>query len=153
SGFGVRPRVGRLPMIWKEVFVESGLRLNWIGWLLFGALFFLSFYLFVGDSRFFDELLGQPGRYGNWLGIDRWIGLARLLNPGSMVGNRWMHLSLFFSPWVRTAGTIVACLMLVGVAVRASSSVSGERDRGTLEGLLTSPLDSHDILFAKWLGS
>jgi ABC-type Na+ efflux pump permease subunit len=43
--------------------------------------------------------------------------------------------------------------MLVGVAVRASTSISGERDRDTLDALLTSPLDSHDILFAKWLGS
>jgi ABC-type transport system involved in multi-copper enzyme maturation permease subunit len=43
--------------------------------------------------------------------------------------------------------------MLIGVAVRASGSISGERDRQTLDGLLTSPLQSHDILFAKWLGS
>ena len=30
---------------------------------------------------------------------------------------------------------------------------SGERDRETMDALLTSPLHSHDILFAKWLGS
>jgi ABC-type transport system involved in multi-copper enzyme maturation permease subunit len=141
-------------MIWKEVFIEPGLRLNWIGWFVFIGLFCLSFYFFAGSrSDFFDEMLGRPGRSGNWLGIDRWIALAQLMNPWSIVGNRWSLLELFFAPWVRTAGTIVACLMLVGVAVRASSSISGERDRGTLEGLLTSPLDSHDILFAKWLGS
>src|SRR5262249_49881920 len=40
-----------------------------------------------------------------------------------------------------------------GVAVRASTAISGERDRETLDGLLTSPLNSHDILFGKWLGS
>jgi ABC-type transport system involved in multi-copper enzyme maturation permease subunit len=136
-GFGIRPRVGRLPMIWKEVFVEPGLRLTWVGWLAFVALFLISLYLFVGaDARFFDVMLGQQGRrhfaYGPY-GLGQ---LSQLLNP-----------------WVRVAGTTVASLMLVGVAVRASSSISGERDRETLDGLLTSPLQSHDILFAKWLGS
>jgi ABC-type transport system involved in multi-copper enzyme maturation permease subunit len=156
--FGLRPRVGRLPMIWKEIFVEPGLRLNWIGWLFFAALLFLSFYLFVGSSsQFFDNMLGRPRllsyRPGSGRVDTRWAELWRLIDPWLTVGNRWPRLSEFFSPWVRVAGTLVASLMLVGVAVRASSAVSGERDRETLDGLLTSPLNSHDILFGKWLGS
>jgi ABC-type transport system involved in multi-copper enzyme maturation permease subunit len=135
-GFSIRPRVGRLPMIWKEIFVEPGLRLTWIGWLVFIVLFWLSLYLFVGaNSAFFDELLGRQS----------------FLRPPSPLDP--IELSRFLKPWVRIVGTIVASLMLIGVAVRASSSISGERDRGTLDGLLTSPLQSHDILFAKWLGS
>src|SRR5688500_2057016 len=55
--------------------------------------------------------------------------------------------------WVRVVGTLVACLTLLGVAVRAASSVSGERDRQTLDSLLTTPLDGNAILWAKWLGS
>jgi hypothetical protein len=39
------------------------------------------------------------------------------------------------------------------VAVRAASSISGERDRQTFDSLLTTPLASDSILFAKWLGS
>jgi ABC-type transport system involved in multi-copper enzyme maturation permease subunit len=158
-GFSLRPRVGRLPMIWKEIFIEPGLRLHWIGWLFLVALLLTSLYLFVGNSsQFFDELLiGRPGAYAYRPGSppsNRWLWLAQLIDPAQMFnGNRWAQLSRFFNPWVRIAGTVVASLMLVGVAVRASSSISGERDRETLDGLLTSPLQSHDILFAKWLGS
>ena len=54
---------------------------------------------------------------------------------------------------VRVSGTIVACLLLLAVAVRAAGSVSGERDRLTFDGLATTPLDSDNILFAKWLGA
>jgi hypothetical protein len=38
------------------------------------------------------------------------------------------------------------------VAVRAAGSISGERDRQTLDSLLASPLDSTAILYGKWLG-
>src|SRR5262249_61815504 len=53
----------------------------------------------------------------------------------------------------RIAGACVGTLLLIGVAVRAAGSITGERDRQTLDSLLTSPLDSNDILTGKWLGS
>ena len=43
--------------------------------------------------------------------------------------------------------------MLLAVAVRASGSISGERDKQTMDGLLTTPLDGHTILLAKWVGA
>src|SRR5262249_34963247 len=55
--------------------------------------------------------------------------------------------------WLRWVGTFLACFLLLGVAVRAAGSVSGERDRQTLDGLLITPLSNRSILFAKWLGS
>jgi ABC-type transport system involved in multi-copper enzyme maturation permease subunit len=177
AGFAVRPRVGRLPVIWKEIFVEPGLRLNWIAWLVLVMLFFLSLYLFVGTgSEFFDSLLGRGG-YGNFsnIALNRWLYLKEvltgerfdtirpMLRPGVAsvtpkptyltLAARWDLLSQLLNPWVRVTGTIVASLMLVGVAVRAAGSISGERERQTLDGLLTSPLQSHDLLFGKWLGS
>jgi ABC-type transport system involved in multi-copper enzyme maturation permease subunit len=39
------------------------------------------------------------------------------------------------------------------VALRAASSIAGERERQTWDSLLTTPLDSNDILYGKWLGS
>jgi ABC-type Na+ efflux pump permease subunit len=53
----------------------------------------------------------------------------------------------------RYLGTFVACLLLLGVAVRAAGSISGERERQTLDSLLSSPLSNQDILWGKWLGS
>jgi ABC-type transport system involved in multi-copper enzyme maturation permease subunit len=55
--------------------------------------------------------------------------------------------------WVRGAGTIVGILLLLAVAVRAATTITNERDRQTMDSLLTTPLDSTTILFAKWLGS
>jgi hypothetical protein len=56
------------------------------------------------------------------------------------------------SHWTRIGGAMVGCLLLVGVAVRAATSVSSERDRLTWDSLLTTTLEASSILFAKWLG-
>src|SRR5260221_2754720 len=55
--------------------------------------------------------------------------------------------------WSGIIGAIVACLLLGGVGLRAASGISGERERNTWDGLLTTPLESSSILWAKWLGS
>jgi ABC-type transport system involved in multi-copper enzyme maturation permease subunit len=126
-----RPRVGRLPMIWKELFIEPGFRLNWLGWAVLLLAVFISLLpaAYIAADHLQGTLLGGRMRFAG-------VSLAERLQV-----------------WVRLAGTIVLCLLLLGVAVRASSSVTGERDRETMDALLTSPLQSHDILFAKWLGS
>ena len=49
-------------------------------------------------------------------------------------------------------GTAVSCLVILAAAVRASTCISGERDKDTLDFLLTTPLDSDTILWAKFLG-
>jgi hypothetical protein len=55
--------------------------------------------------------------------------------------------------WVRIVGPLVACLLLLAVGVRAAGSISGERARNTWDELMTTPLSSDQILFAKWFGS
>jgi ABC-type transport system involved in multi-copper enzyme maturation permease subunit len=55
--------------------------------------------------------------------------------------------------WARIVGAMVGTLLLLNVAVRAAGSISGERDKKTFDELLTSPLDSDEILYGKWLGS
>jgi ABC-type transport system involved in multi-copper enzyme maturation permease subunit len=56
-------------------------------------------------------------------------------------------------PWIQTVGMLGACLLLLTVGGRAATSMSSERDRGTLDGLLTAPLDTDSILFSKWVGA
>jgi ABC-type transport system involved in multi-copper enzyme maturation permease subunit len=128
-----RPRVGLRPMMWKEVFAEPGLRLNWFGRIIVGLLVLASFVpvVFIGHWFF-----AATSRWSGASGIDSWENLALAMNV-----------------WVRVVGTLVACLLLLAVAVRAAGTVSGERDRQTFDSLLTTPLDSTDILSAKWLGS
>lgn len=54
--------------------------------------------------------------------------------------------------WAQDLVLILGILVLLSVAVRASSTISGERDRQTLDVLLTMPVTSDAILFSKWLG-
>src|SRR5207247_10732505 len=88
-----------------------------------------------------------------WNGIERVLIYGATTQWGTSRLSNWRQLADALNPWIRITGTAVACLLLIGVAVRASTSIGGERDRDTLDALLASPLHSNDILFAKWLGS
>jgi ABC-type transport system involved in multi-copper enzyme maturation permease subunit len=55
--------------------------------------------------------------------------------------------------WVRFAGALVACLLLLQVAVHAATALSSEREHQTFDGLLSTPLSAAAILVGKWLGS
>jgi ABC-type transport system involved in multi-copper enzyme maturation permease subunit len=55
--------------------------------------------------------------------------------------------------WSRVMGALVGCILLAAVGLRASTAISGERERNTLDGLLITPLDRKAILVPKWLGS
>ena len=119
-----RPAVGDRPMLWKEMF--SGLRMS-VDW---------------------------PGR----------IALA-LMVVGSFAPAGWIFYYAYFEPrvigddlpawmngYVRVVGTIVACSCLLAIALRASGTVTGERERQTWDSILTTPLDRNSILLGKWLG-
>jgi ABC-type transport system involved in multi-copper enzyme maturation permease subunit len=140
------PRIGSLPMVWKELYIEPGFRLSRTGKVVVAMMVMVSFmpaiFFFLATPLWSGH---QPPLYG-WRfyrledALLRWTGMTRgYVNDAN--------------EWVRVAGTSVACVMLIAVAVRAATSISGERDRETLDALLASPLQSHDILMAKWLGS
>jgi ABC-type transport system involved in multi-copper enzyme maturation permease subunit len=136
--------MGILPMVWKEVYIEPGFRLNWLGKAVLALLVVVSLIPAVWIvANYAPRNWSRPPASGWYSGYTSNLFSAAY----------WADLGVELNPWVRIMGTAVACLMLLGVAVRASSSITGERDRGTLDALLTSPLDSHEILFAKWLGS
>ncbi len=170
--------VGRLPMVWKEVVAEGGLRLNRAGrviivllvpisflpavittvWRLDAELISLVTLLFVLASVPLMLVVAGTRRGRVFLPV-LLIGLLlacglmlRVLDDGH--GSTWDRMSSVINiVHVRVVGTVVALLLLMAVAVRASGSVSGERDRQTLDELLTTPLDSDTILVGKWLGA
>jgi hypothetical protein len=122
---GVRPPVSDRPMMWKEIHTEGGLRLHWPVRLVLVLLVVLSFLPAV------RILLGDAAASRSFPSLAR------------------SEMNL----WVRTTGTLVASLLLLGIAVRAAGSVSGERSRQSLDGLLTTSLGTQEIIYAKWLGS
>jgi ABC-type transport system involved in multi-copper enzyme maturation permease subunit len=127
-----RPPIGKHPMIWKEVFAEGRLRLNAFGRIILLALIAASF-LPTGIILYlyYDE------NFGRWGNPDPWKEVTIAINMGQ----------------VRIVGTIVMCLMILSVVVRAAGSVHSERERHTLDELLTTPLTTGQIIFAKWLGA
>lgn len=133
--FWRRPEIGQNPMIWKELFAEPGYRFNWLGRILIILIVIGSF---------------LPGAFVVGYFLDRIFHFTR---GGYGSDDPLLALSEGMNIWARSIGAMVACLTLLSVAVRASSTVSSERDRQTLDALLTSPLGSSQILFAKWLGS
>lgn len=124
-----RRPVGAHPMVWKEVFAEPGVRLGVLGRVV-GTIFLLA-----------------------TLAPAVWIIGYFLLDSSTWNNSWWKELGGAMNWWVRIVGTIVICLLLLSIAVRASSNISGERDRQTLDSLLTSPLEVDAILFGKWVGN
>lgn len=121
-----RPQVGDQPMMWKEVFIEGGIRFGWLGRI---ALIMIVLLTFSPIPFIIVKLMDSE------------------LDPHAR-----RHLAEAMNIYVRVVGTIVACLTLLAVAVRAAGSISGERDKKTFDELLTTPLDGPSILFGKWLG-
>ena len=128
SLFG-RPTVGNQPMLWKEFFVEGGFRFNILAVVILVLLLIGT--LLPGLIIVF-----------NWL-----------IDPEHGGGPMWRNMREEMNLYVRFAGAGVAFLLLLGVAVRASTSISSERDRQTFDALLTTPIDSSTMLWSKWLGS
>ncbi len=124
-----RPRPGRQPLLWKEIWAEPGLSFNWFG----KAILLLIILASIVPAL--------------------WLVGDFLLRGANFMMSNIPELANSVNVWVRIVGTLVACLTLLGVAVRAASAISGEHDRQTFDSLLTAPIDSNSLLFAKWLGS
>lgn len=123
-----RPPVGDYPVLWKERHVEAAARMTK------GAVFF-----YVLCVLFTFAPLGFIGYY------------ALFSQPSYQTGQEELREAM--NLYVRVAGTLVALLMLLGIGVRAASAVGSERDRQTLDPLLSSPLTLREILAGKWFGA
>jgi ABC-type transport system involved in multi-copper enzyme maturation permease subunit len=63
------------------------------------------------------------------------------------------HLAQSYNFYLRSVGTLVACGLLLCITLRTSGTVTIEREKQTLDALLTTPLSTTEILHGKWLGS
>src|SRR5262249_8189413 len=82
-----------------------------------------------------------------------WILIEYLDNPRPSAFSPWREWKFSINIWVRIAGTIVACLTLLGVAVRASGSITGARERQTVDRWLITAMDRDEMLWGKWMGA
>jgi len=118
--------MGRWPMVWKALVVDTRARRGLLGRLLTGLLVAALMWPGILVCHFFGRV-SQGGPFDP---------LANLLNL-----------------WIRGASLLIGTFLLLNVAVRACGGICGERERQTLDGLLATTLTNRAILFGKWLGS
>lgn len=124
SHWSWRPQIGNTPMLWKELFCV-GKKGTIAGAILHTIVVLTSF---VPVVLIFDSY-----RQSSMWGTPRFIEDINV--------------------WLRISGPTVSTFLLISVSVRAAGSITGERERETLDTLLTTPLDSNSILFAKIVGA
>ncbi len=124
----VPPVSEKRPMLWKEVFIERAAALGGIGWWL-GALLVV---LLGGGSILLAVLM----IFGEYVGVSfyRTESLLRLTIGGY-------------------SADVIGLLIEWAVGLRAAVAISSERERGTWDALLTSPLEGTEIVRAKLWGS
>ena len=118
------PPVRERPMLWKELYIER---------------------------------VASLGRFGRWLGVSAHARHRRRQpRPGGDDG-LFGYFSARFRSWRRWAssilsvvlggfaGTLLGWLLQWGVGLRAAVSIASERERGTWDALLMSPLDPSEI--------
>jgi ABC-type transport system involved in multi-copper enzyme maturation permease subunit len=126
-------------MIWKEVTSEPGLRLGWMGKVMFALLCVTCLtpgLLIVGDYLY-----------------ESWLHPSSANLPAVYWRTPLHQFRLAMNVYVRVVSTLLSCVLLLGIAIRAASSIGAERDKQTLDSLLAAPLSDTEIVFAKWLGS
>jgi ABC-type transport system involved in multi-copper enzyme maturation permease subunit len=125
----VVPPVGDRPMLWKELFIDR---------------------------------VGSLGRVGRWIGL---LIVLLLIGAGCtmavlfvMGADFWVDKGM--SGWLGRLGAIIIrtqipllCLIQWAVGLRAAVTISSERERGSWDGLLTSPLEGGEIVWGKLWGS
>ena len=131
-----RPAVGNTPIVWKEVFVDTGLKLGLFGKVMVYGLVICSFIpVFI---IFWNEVIEPSGgrrTTGAWWTVGRWEDFAEGMNV-----------------YVRVTATIAGTLIFLAIAIRGAGALSGERDRQSLDTLLTTPLTASQIVWGKWCG-
>jgi ABC-type transport system involved in multi-copper enzyme maturation permease subunit len=119
------PRVSsRRPMLWKELHTEPLIRLGEAAQIIITTAVAMGL-IFAG------------------------FVLICVVVVGLTVG----HLEESMNSTLRLMGTILASFMILGTAVRAAGAISGERDRQTMDSLLTTPIENRSIVWSKWWGS
>jgi len=128
--WGRVPPLDNRPMLWKELYIERAGTLGRVGrWI--GALLIL--WLAAGSLA-----LGGLAGWGSWHGTD--VDRAN-----------WAIGKL--SEWYGGSVIFVSLLIQWAIGLRGAVAISSERERGTWDALLTSPLEGSEIIRSKLWGS
>jgi hypothetical protein len=114
-------------------------------------------------KELFIERVGSLGRVGSWIGlilvlilIGGSVGLTAVMawdawQSGDNSKADWARSQM--ATWIGGSSLFVSLLIQWAIGLRASVSISSERERGTWDALLTSPLEAGEIVRGKLWGS
>ncbi len=111
------------PMMWKELHGEFGIAIPPLLWAM----------LVIAGSSALGLMV-----------LTFFCGVA-MIRSGKEV-------SEFANIWMRICCGAMATVILLGIALRAAGTFTREKERQTLDSLLTTPLRDEEILLAKWMG-
>lgn len=123
------PPLDDRPMFWKELYIERAGTLGGFGWWIGAALSLLL----VGVSAVLAGVMAWDAIRGSDLAWFHWA-------QGKLARS------------VGQSGLLFAWLIQWAVGLRAAVTVASEREGGTWDAILTSPLDGWEILRAKLWG-
>ncbi len=118
------------PMLWKELFIERvsplGRLGTWAGVVTVLLLISLSasYVVLVAYSAWWNAQSSESELYADWIGSA-----------------------------IEGSAVIVSYLIQLSILLRAAVAISSERQRGTWDSLLTSPLQAREIVVGKLCGS
>ncbi|MBX6314037.1 MAG: ABC transporter permease subunit [Isosphaeraceae bacterium] len=126
----VPPVNERRPLLWKELYIER---------------------------------VGTLGRFGHWLGllVITLLVLGSTSLAAGIVTYRWIRIDAqgddyytsLLEWFLDRTGRGVSYLIQIAVGLRAAVAISSERERGTWDALMTSPLEGGEIVVGKLWGS
>ncbi|WP_152051693.1 ABC transporter permease subunit [Tautonia marina] len=125
----VKP-MGDRPMLWKEIFIERRNSLGGLGkWLGALAVLYLVLASVTLAGLYLDALVRQTSME---------VSSTRLV---------WFQRAIVdTAPWF-------SLFLAWAVGLRAAVAIASERERGTWDALLTSPLEGSEIVAGKLIGS
>jgi ABC-type transport system involved in multi-copper enzyme maturation permease subunit len=122
------PPVGERPFLWKEVYLGASIN----------SLYNEGFFTILWIAGLLAALVVAGDFLCGYLNdADRIYGVVRTA----------------LDPFLRGLAVFLAAVWCVFLAFRAASSIGRERDRRTLDLLLTLPVERQAILGAKWVGT
>ncbi len=115
-------------------------------------------------KELFIERVSPLGRLGKWIGVLTVLLLIGLSTSyaGLVAYSRWWPSQAssdaeWYAGWIGStiadSAAMVGYLIQIAVVLRAAVAISSERQRGTWDSLLTSPLLGRDIVVGKLCGS
>ena len=135
-----RPRLGAQTLRWRDTHARDyGVFDRWYRLLLDAAC-----WLLLAATAWTAAADWWDGATGYRMVADRWLG--RVVGFPVWTGTYGGAPAMEWLPWASATLFVAA---LVGVCVRGALTVVGERERGTFDDLLLSPLETDDLLRQK----